>query len=277
MLRLALTPRWLGFFALAAVFAVTCVFLGRWQWSRYVDRSSTADLVSRHYTAPPIALDRVLPARTPLDPSEEWRRVTATGRYLGETLFVRNRPQNVVYGYEVLAPLLLGDGSVLVVDRGWVRNAERADILPRVPAAPGGDVTVTGWLRSPEPSLGKNLPAGQLASIDLEEVASDLNIPTRSAYLVLDREQVAGQSGTPPRPEPLLPPDTGTGPHFAYALQWWLAAPVGAVVAVVYLRREARDQAVLARGGLPGGPGAPAHPARPPKVKKKRIWDEEDE
>jgi len=49
------------------------------------------------------------------------------------------------------------------------------------------------------------------------------------------------------------------GPHLAYALQWWLAAPVGFVLVLVGARRELLE-----------GSGTP-------KVKKTRIWDEEDE
>lgn len=268
MIRLLLTPRWLGALALATVFAAVCLGLGRWQYGRYVERSAAADLVSRHYTAEPVPLDSVLPAGAELARDAVWTRIRASGSYLPqEQLYVRNRPQNVVYGYEVLVPLRLDDGSALLVNRGWVPNAERADILPEVPPAPTGPVEVTGWLRRSEPDLRRDLPQGQLASIDIADAAEQTGLDLRGGYLVLEAERtpadaVSGQA--PQRPRALLPPESGTGPHFAYALQWWAASLVGFVMVWVFARRELRDREILAGR-------APA-----PQPKKVRIWEEED-
>ncbi len=54
-------------------------------------------------------------------------------------------------------------------------------------------------------------------------------------------------------------PDTDTGPHLAYAIQWWLVIPALWVFVVVALRREAQE----------------ADPSTP-RPRKVRIWDEED-
>lgn len=270
MLRLLLTPRWLGALALAAGFALVCFWLGQWQYGRYVERSAAVDLVERHYHGEPAPLDSVLPSGQELSDDAGWSRVQVTGVYDAQhQLYVRNRPQNIVYGYEILVPLRLSDGTALLVDRGWVPNAERADILPDVPPAPMGSVEVTGWLRPSEPDLGRDLPAGQLASIDVPQAAAHTGLRLRSAYLVLDAEETPhsrtlGQA--PPRPAPLLPPETGTGPHFAYALQWWSGGLAGFILVWVFARRELRDQRI--RQGL--------LPVAPARTKKVRIWDEED-
>lgn len=270
MIRLLLTPRWLGALGLAAVFCLVCIGLGRWQYGRYEERSAAAELVNRHYTGEPVPLDSVLPPGRELAQDAVWSRVRVDGTYLGEQqLYVRNRPQNVVYGYEVLVPLRLGDGTSLMVNRGWVQNADRADILPGVPPAPLGPVEVTGWLRRGEPDLGRDPPKGQLASIDLAGAAAQTGLRLRGGYLVMDAERTPSSRVTgvaPQRPKPLLPPETGTGPHFAYALQWWMASAVGFVLVWVFARREFRDAEVLAGRAR----------MRPPKPKKVRIWDEED-
>lgn len=267
-----MTRRWLGALALAAVFATACVFLGRWQFGRYEAKSARAQLITSHLTAPPVPLDDVLPAGMPrLPDGQGWRRVSARGTYDGAGQhYVRNRPQNITYGFEVLVPLVLPGGDAIAVDRGWVRNDERgAHVLPPVPPAPTGAVTVTGWLRPGEEALGRDLPAGQLASIDLPALAAATGHRTRPAYLLLDIERTAA-GATPARPQPLLPPDTGLGPHFAYALQWWGAAPLGFVLVGFYARREWLDS-------LPEGErAARRRAAKPPRPKKTRIWDEED-
>ncbi|HEU4331816.1 MAG TPA: SURF1 family protein [Lapillicoccus sp.] len=251
--------RMLGGLALAVAFALACVLLGRWQWGRYEDRLIQATAVTTHYAANPVPLAEVT-SRIPLSEPDQWLRVTTTGRYAsGQQLLVRNRALDGQPGLEVLVPLDLSGslaGTRVFVDRGWVANADSAADLPPVPAAPTGDVTVEGWLRSGEPDLGKNLPAGQLASIDLAEAGRQTGGGTAlDAYLVLGSEQPAA-----PRPEPLAAPDTDLGPHQAYAIQWWLTALFGFVLLGYRVRVAAAENAE----------------ATAPRPKKVRIWDEED-
>lgn len=263
MLRVLGSRRWLGALALAALFATAAFYLGRWQWHRYEDRSARADQITAHYDAAPVPVGEVLGA-APLRPEAEWTKVTATGRYAAdEPMLVRNRPLEGTYGYEVLAPLALEDGTTLLVDRGWVLNAETAEDRPAVPPTPGGEVTVTGWLRPSERSLGRELPPGQLASINLAEAARQMGGTLLGGYAVLDQERAADGT-TPERPARLERPDTGLGPHQAYALQWWGSMPVGFVLIYFGVRREYLE------GREKAGP------ARPPRAKKVRIWDEED-
>jgi cytochrome oxidase assembly protein ShyY1 len=112
---------------------------------------------------------------------------------------------------------------------------------------------------------------GQLASINLAEAGAQTGAPLYGAYLI--RRAEAGPPGERiEHPQALEQPDIGQGPHLAYALQWWLAAPVGFVLIFAAVRRE-----VLEGSGPALVPGHPAAPAKPPKVRKTRIWDEEDE
>ena len=262
--------RWLGFLALAAAFAVAAVLLGRWQWHRHEDRVANADRVNAHYDAPPVPLASVLASPdSPMTQAQEWRRVTATGQYRPDSLLlVRNRPHEGVYGYEVLVPLDLTGGGTLLVNRGWVPNAESAATVPDVPATPSGTVTVTGWLRPGEPDLGRDLPPGQLASVNLADARAQIGTDLYDAYLVRGAE--VGTAGQPiEAPAALERPDTDLGPHLAYAVQWWLAVPAGFVLEFFGVRREWRDGVA----GAVAGEGEPVPAARPRKV---RVWDEED-
>lgn len=277
MLSLLLSPRRLLALALAVVFAVVAVLLGNWQYSRHEGKVAARDRVEAHYGAAPVPLSTVLTSTDdPLDPAQEWTRVQVSGRYLGaEQLLVRNRPHRGVYGYEVLVPFVPDDAAqtaqgqgrpstALLVDRGWVLNAADAATLPEVPAVPVGQLTVTGWLRPGEVDLGREPPPGQLASINLPQAADRSGSDLYDTYVVLERESVPASASAPERPTPADPPDTGLGPHFAYALQWWLTAPLGVVLVVLMARREAQDDNVAAHG-------------IPKKPKRTRIWDEEDE
>ena len=257
---------------MALAFGLVCILLGRWQWGRYEDKEVQATAVTSHYAAAPVPLASVT-GRLPPTEDDQWLRVTATGRYAAaQQLLVRNRALDGQPGLEVLVPFDLDGpliGRRLLVDRGWVPNADSASKLPAVPPVPTGDLTVQGWLRSGEADLGKDLPAGQLASIDIGTAEAQTGGHLLDAYLSLESEITGG--ATPARPAPLEAPDTGLGPHQAYAFQWWLTSVFGLVLVGYRLRVAGAD----AREGLDDGDGDSVVSA--PQARKVRIWDEEDE
>jgi cytochrome oxidase assembly protein ShyY1 len=260
VLRVLRRPRWIAYLLLAVLFGVITTGLGLWQFGRYEEKAERRDLIEANYGAAPVPLEEVLPdADTALPPGDQWRRVSVTGTYdSGSEHLVRNRPQQGVFGYEVLVPLVLADGSAVAVDRGWVRSAATAATRPEVPPPPEGEVRVTGWLRPSEPDLGRDLPPGQLASIDLPGLEEATGLELVQAYVILESEDPPAQ-----RPSALAAPDTRLGSHFAYALQWWMTVPVGLVLVLVMARQQSREESGL--------------PVREPRPRKVRIWDEEDE
>ncbi|MGV1007376.1 MAG: SURF1 family protein [Dermatophilaceae bacterium] len=268
MIRALLTRRGLTAVGLVLVLGFACYLLGRWQWSRYDEKQVRASAVAANYTADPVPLASVLPqSDTALREDQAWSHVTVTGRYaVSRQLLVRGRPLQGSPGMEVVVPLDVG-GRLLLVDRGWVANADDAQTLPQVPAAPGGDVTVTGWLMPSEASRGHDLPSGQLASLSTDDARAQLGGVVYPAYLVLGDEHTASGAAAP-RPTPLEAPTGDLGPHQAYALQWWATALLG-VAFLVFLVRNNPQQ--FGRSAP-----APSGPARPAKPKKVRIWDEED-
>lgn len=274
MLRTLFTGRWLGYLALSLVFAVVAVLLGNWQFSRHEEKTAARDRVEAHVGADPVPLEEVLTDAAAMPLEDEWTRVRVSGEYaVDQELYVRNRPLEKTYGFEVVVPLDTAVGT-LAVDRGWVQNAENASVLPQVPPAPQGPVEVTGWLRPGERDLGRDLPQGQLASIDLPRAAAQWERPVLGAYLVLEEEQYADRPADQiARPTPLAAPRTDLGSHFAYSLQWWLTSPVLLILVVVMARREWRESQET--DGQPVAVGTPQARARKPK--KVRIWDEEDE
>ncbi len=165
-------------------------------------------------------------------------------------------------GCEVLWALRPADGGTAVlVDRGWVpASAAGASVLPEVPPAPTGEVTVVGWARPSEASRHKAASTGQIASLAVPDAAAALGTDLLGGYLLLESETLPDGS-SPPHLQPLDPPDRSLGPHLAYAYQWWLFTVAGFVLVGVGVRREERL----------------AHPEKyPAKPAKVRIWDEED-
>jgi cytochrome oxidase assembly protein ShyY1 len=262
-----------GLLAIAVVFAIACVFLGRWQYHRFQDKYAADHLVGRNYRSAPVGLGQLVPSAAAALPAKDiWRSVRVAGSYdVEHQVLVRNRPFDGAYGYEVLVPLLpAGGGPALLVDRGWIPSGQTGEAPDSVPTAPTGPVTVTAHLLPSEPAKSATLPTGQFASIDLAEIATRTSPPLLRAYGVLSTE-----SPRPATTPSLLPePDDGGywGVNLSYAFQWGLFALAGLAFPFVFLRRRARlraeDEAVAA-GGLS------AEPATVPR-KKTRIWDEED-
>jgi cytochrome oxidase assembly protein ShyY1 len=255
------TPRWLGACALATLFAFACYHLGWWQYDRHEAKSQRNERLDAYYRADPVPLAAVL---TPagLAVSDEWTRVRVRGSYRAGPVFVRGRTREGEPGLEVLWALLPdGGGPTVIVDRGWVPESDDgARVLPRVSPAPDDRVDVIGWVRRGERSRGRDLPRGQLASLNISEAAAELGSGTLPGYLLLESER--GPDGsTPPRPEPLGLPDRNLGPHLAYAYQWWFGMTSGFVLVWLGVRREVRTE------------HPERYPTRPTKV---RIWDEED-
>ncbi|KGN40983.1 hypothetical protein N801_09885 [Knoellia aerolata DSM 18566] len=249
----------MGALALALLFAVLAYQLGHWQYGRHEFKVERNALLDAHYRADPVPVTEVLSDRPVDRSSKDWTKVTATGTYAGRQVLVRNRPNNNVFGYEVLAALTLADGRTVVVDRGWVKNSDLgASVTPDVPPVPTGEVTVVGWVRPGETTQRKSLPQGQVASIAVPDVEKAWGTQVLDGYVVLDTERTA--DGTPPRPDRLQDPDRSLGPHQAYAFQWWMTVPLGLLLICLGIRRELRDE----------------DPDRPVKPKKVRIWDEED-
>jgi surfeit locus 1 family protein len=137
-----------------------------------------------------------------LTPVERYRRVRASGRYdAGRQFLLDNMPRDGVPGVHVLTPLVRDDGSVVIVDRGWIAIGGDRAALPALPVN-GAPRTVTGRAAAVHPQV-----------------------------LLLDEEQPEGfvRDWRPPG----MTPDK----HVGYAIQWFgLAAAVAGTWLVLSFR-----------------------------------------
>lgn len=243
--------RWLGYVALTVVFAIACGLLSWWQWSRRAEAVAAIELVEQNFDAEPVPVEQALDGFDAWDEDDEWRPVEMRGQYLvDEQLLVRNRPRNGGPGWEVLTPLRLEDGTVFIVDRGWLPLGSTDDVPDEVPAAPEGEVTVVARLKQGEPTLpGRSAPAGQIPTIHLPSVAEQLGggeVYT-GAYGLLVSEDPA-PAATPLAVER---PAADEGPHLSYAMQWIMFGVLAFVAlawGVRHERRARRDEADIAAG-----------------------------
>jgi len=141
----------------------------------------------------------------------------------------------------VLVPLRLSDGTLFVIDRGWVGVGERGG-ASEVPPPPEGPVTVTARLKPGEPSLsGQSRTGRQLATIRLGEIQELVGGAVfTDSYGVLVSERPAPAAA--PQPIVTAPPLRDEGLHWSYMVQWIVFALIGFFGLGYAIRLEYRNR-----------------------------------
>ncbi len=238
-LRLLLRPGWLLLALVVVSFAAACfTLLAPWQFQRHEDRKATNAAVAASFDAAPVPLAGVEPG-----PRSEWRRVTLTGSYLPEAeALARLRTVQGAAAFEVLTPFRLTDGSVVLVDRGFVRPVEGVRV-PGFDAAPAGEVDLSARVRTGETN-SQNRPAfdedgrRQVYSIDPATVGAAAGLDIRPGYLQLE-------AGSPGVLGALPLPQLEAGPFLSYALQWIAFGAMTLLGLVYFTWREVKPGGAL--------------------------------
>ena len=245
----AISRRWFGYLALVVVFAIGCSLLAMWQLARRDEARAEIDRVETNWESTPRPIADVLPGLDAFDPDQKWIPVVLNGEYLSdEQVLARGRPRDGNPGFEVLVPFRLDDGTVFIVDRGWLPVGNTGDTPESVPAAPGGRVTVVARLKAGEPIVaGRSAPEGQIATVHLPDLAERVGEPMYTgAYGLVASEDPAPATAPLQQVKPV--PDEG--PHLSYAFQWFVFGimALGALVWAVrqeYRARNSEDPAVV--------------------------------
>jgi surfeit locus 1 family protein len=229
--------------AVAAIFILgmcaLCVRLGFWQLDRLGQRRDRNAAIRAATAQPPLRLDS---AALTADPQTlAWRRAEAAGRYhhAGD-MVIRGRSREGRPGVHLVSPLVLADGRVVMVNRGWVPSPDgtTADVRPlRVQ----GPVRVSGALLPITSSADGGMPFAGRAGTDstwrrVDVATAQARSPGPLIPLVLQQLPGAGDAGQPPLPEPL--PSLSEGNHLSYAVQWFSFATIGIVGLVILLLRR---------------------------------------
>lgn len=227
--RWRFAPRPVATIATVAAVALFAA-LGQWQLGRAAEKRALAADFGRGGEAMPLPSSGLALPR--------YQPVTARGSYdAAHQFLLDNRSQGNTAGVEVLTPLLLADGTAILVNRGWLPfGADRAR-LPEVAVAEDAR-EIRGRARE--------LPRApvELAAPPSERWPRLVNYP--------HDEELAAMLGRELRPGMILldaaEPDgygrdwsiAGTTPtrHLGYAVQWFaLAATAVAIWAALAFRR----------------------------------------
>ena len=186
--------------------------LGVWQVERLQWKSALIAEREAALAAPPVELR----ASSQLAPDLAFRRTRAHGRLLAaQGQLYGLRPRNGQPGHELLTPLRLVDGGVILVNRGW-----RPEAAPAT-EGPEEEVALEGILRFPQPpgffapEHGADTP--RWLWYDLAGLGRRLDLDLAPAVLELEPPEGAGLSNN----------------HLQYALTWFALAAALAAIYVI--------------------------------------------
>ena len=224
-----LRPGWLALALVVVVFAYLCfTVLAPWQLDKNTSTSRENGQIERSLNTDPVALTTLLPQQDSSAPDAQWRRVTASGRYLPNVqVLARLRMVDGEPAFEVLVPFVVEGGPTVLVNRGYVRPGQGSQI-PLIPPPPSETVTITARLRDPEgPVAGKDpfreSGVQQVYSIDTGQVATLTGVQLAGSYLQLLDGQPGGLGV-------IALPHLDAGPFLSYGIQWiafGILAPIG--------------------------------------------------
>jgi cytochrome oxidase assembly protein ShyY1 len=228
--------RWGLLIVFVTVLGVVFVNLGEWQLHRLAQRRERNATTIANERSPIQPYEQVF--SHPISDADQWQKVEARGSFEADHQFVvRYRNNGNLNGYEVVTPLRTASGVVLV-DRGFIPLQRGVQIPSAAPAPPAGEVTVVGHVRRNERGRrAATTPVGnQMRLISSDAIAGTLPYPIKSGYiglLTVRPEQIGGF-------QPIELPDLSEGPHFWYALQWFMFTAVGVAGIVVFIRGDLR-------------------------------------
>lgn len=220
------TPSWL-MLLLASLFFLLFLRLGFWQIQRADEKEKmiAAQTVQEQLAPRQWSKSEKLPV--------QYERIKLAGTYLDAILLFDNQHHQHQFGYDVLSPLELEDGSVVLIDRGWVPG----DITRRVfPTAkiPTGLVQLQGVAYFPSKNqwvLGPAFEKKKNKTIIIERLDEHLvsQLLQKAVYPFIIRLDKEDTHGFVREWETVsMPPQR----HLAYALQWFAMAFVILIIFV---------------------------------------------
>ena len=241
-------PQWLALYVVVLAFAYLCfTVLAPWQLGKNTKTSRENEQIASSLSQPPVPVTTVLPQQDSSAPADQWRQVSATGRYRPEAqVLARLRVHDGEPAYDVLTPFQVDGGPTVLVDRGFVKP-DKGTAVPRFDPPPSGPVTITAHLRDSEGvTAGKDPFRGdgvqQVYSINTGQIAQVTGVPLTGSYLQLVDGQPGGLGA-------IALPHLDAGPFLSYGIQWiafGIVAPIGVgyfVFAEIKQRRREKDQA----------------------------------
>lgn len=216
-----------AFWFLAIVGGVGCAILlslGTWQLKRLSWKQTVLAEIESSIAATPVEL----PAQ--IDPTQDkFRAVAVTGEMAEGEIHVWTTLKGQGAGYRVIAPFETQSHGRILVDRGFVAEADKDR------ARPLGAMTVTGNLHWPDEVSGFTPEPDRAGNIwyARDIAALSVALETRPVLVVLRQSPPGSEAITP------MPITTAGIPndHLQYAITWYSLALIWGGMTAYFLRR----------------------------------------
>ena len=240
LLRQLFSRRWLGGTLLVLAAVALFVRLGVWQLDRLAERRGQNEALRAAQDAAPLDLAQPLPDTAV---SLENRLATVTGEYdFAQERVVLLQTWQGRTGVLLVTPLLIAgkENTAVLVNRGWVPQAEyEAGQLDAYQTAVGS-VSVSGYLALSQPGRGETTNA-DLEVYRIDIAALDAALPYDLLPVMLVDAPETGIDLLPPfRAQRAV--DLSEGPHLGYAWQWFIFALLTGGLYLVFVRRSERER-----------------------------------
>jgi cytochrome oxidase assembly protein ShyY1 len=240
-MRRLFSPRWILIHIGLCALTVLLVFLGFWQLQRLEDRRARNTEIELNTTREVVAADQSMGTST-----DEWRRVTLTGRYVPDTqIAIINRSQDGVAGDNLAAVFETENNGEFLINRGFVPLTVNARFTPQDTLTLVGYIRLNQTRRNVGAIDSSNRGTTEFQRYDLARIRAALDLGINTNYYVQLIEESPSPKSEWPIPVPF--PTIDEGPHFSYAMQWFFFAFVAVagwtVVVVRKLREETSDPA----------------------------------
>ncbi len=203
------------------------VSLGYWQLQRLTWKEGVLAQIDARIAAAPIDL----PA-TATETADEYLPVRVSGRFTDREIDVLTSIQGIGPGYRIISAFQTDDNRRILVDRGFIPQAEKAAARPPVQAVVEGNLLWPDEVDSftPDPDLDANI-----------WFARDL--PAMAAHLKTEEILVVLRSSTE-IDSPMTPlPVTSAGipnNHLEYVVTWFGLAAIWVLMTGYFLWRQRR-------------------------------------
>lgn len=204
--------------------------LGVWQLDRAEQKTAIQAALDER-SAMPLLPEVELAQDEAAALAQHHRRIELTGRWQPQaTVYLDNRQMNGRPGFFVVTPLLLEDGTAVLVQRGWQPRsmADRTAVV--APPTPSTPVAVQGRIAPPPARLYEfsGEDAGLIRqNLDVESFGREWRLKLRPLTVLqeADAAMLAASAASSPGPDGLLRdwlrPATGVHKHYGYAFQWF--------------------------------------------------------
>jgi len=190
--------------------------LGMWQTRRAAEKT----VLEQQFLGAP-----ALPLKIAIARGERFAHIDVSGRYDPERhILLDNQVWNGRAGVHVFTPFRTGDGSTILVNRGWLPLGADRNTLPGIPT-PQHQMVLRGILNK-TPTPGRALGEAdklvrdrwpQLVTyLQITDISKALQIPLMEQIVQLSAAEQTGFEGRDWKPVFL-----GSDRHRAYAFQWF--------------------------------------------------------